>query len=104
MEKPSLTDKVSEGAAAESLKCPQCGSKRLYKDGLRPLPDGSSVQRWLCRECGLRFSEKPLLKVTENKIPSMNSFPIQGTFNGKSAPLQWGKRLLKRTKTPFEEG
>lgn len=36
--------------------CPECRSKRLYKDGLRHLTDGSSVQRFLCRECGRRFS------------------------------------------------
>jgi len=58
MEEPSLTDTSSNEPSAESIVCPECGSKRLYKDGLRPLPDGSSVQRWLCRECGLRFSEK----------------------------------------------
>ncbi len=52
---------VSETPAAQPPKCPQCDSTRLYKDGLRPLPDGSSVQRWLCRECGLRFScRRPL--------------------------------------------
>lgn len=37
--------------------CPQCGSSRLYRDGLRTLNDGSTVQRWLCRSCGYRFSE-----------------------------------------------
>ena len=40
------------------LCCPECGSKLLYKDGLRYLSDGSTVQRWLCRNCGYRFSEK----------------------------------------------
>ncbi|MGC8999178.1 MAG: IS1/IS1595 family N-terminal zinc-binding domain-containing protein, partial [Candidatus Bathyarchaeia archaeon] len=39
------------------LKCPQCGSKRLYRDGLRYLSDGSTVQRWLCRECTYRFTD-----------------------------------------------
>jgi integrase/DNA-directed RNA polymerase subunit M/transcription elongation factor TFIIS len=39
------------------VKCPQCGSKCLYKDGLRYLGDGSSVQRWLCRNCGYRFTD-----------------------------------------------
>ncbi|MGC8896566.1 MAG: tyrosine-type recombinase/integrase [Candidatus Bathyarchaeia archaeon] len=39
------------------LCCPQCGSKLLYKDGLRYLADGSSVQRYLCRNCSYRFSE-----------------------------------------------
>jgi hypothetical protein len=43
--------------------CPECGSRLLYKDGLRYLRDGSSLQRWLCRKCGYRFSErKPLQK------------------------------------------
>ena len=43
-----------------TLKCPQCGSMKLYKDGMRQLADGSAVQRWLCRECGYRFSERRL--------------------------------------------
>ena len=38
-------------------KCPQCDSKLLYRDGLRYLADGSSIQRWLCRNCGFRFSQ-----------------------------------------------
>ena len=42
--------------------CPQCGSKRVWKDGIRRLADGSVIQRWLCRDCGYRFSDpqKPL--------------------------------------------
>jgi integrase/recombinase XerD len=39
------------------MKCPECGSKLLYRDGLRYLEDGSTVQRWLCRSCSYRFSE-----------------------------------------------
>ena len=43
--------------------CPQCRSNRLYKDGLRYLSDGGTIQRWLCRDCGYRFSEqRPLQK------------------------------------------
>jgi integrase len=38
------------------MSCPECGSTRLYRDGFRQLSDGSSVQRWLCRQCGYRFS------------------------------------------------
>jgi integrase len=38
--------------------CPECGSKLLYRDGLRYLSDGSQTQRWLCKKCGFRFSEK----------------------------------------------
>lgn len=39
------------------VKCPECGSERLYRDGLRYLSDGSSIQRWLCKVCSFRFSE-----------------------------------------------
>ncbi|MCL6579838.1 MAG: tyrosine-type recombinase/integrase [Candidatus Bathyarchaeota archaeon] len=41
-----------------TLKCPQCSSEKLYRDGLRYLADGSNVQRWLCRNCGYRFTKK----------------------------------------------
>jgi len=44
--------------AQNGLCCPECGSTKLYRDGLRYLADGSNVQRWLCRNCGFRFSEK----------------------------------------------
>jgi len=46
--------------AMAPLACPECGSTRLYRDGLRYLADGSQVQRWLCRNCGYRFSESSL--------------------------------------------
>jgi integrase len=36
--------------------CPECGSSRLYKDGLRYTNEGPK-QRFLCRDCGYRFSE-----------------------------------------------
>ena len=41
----------------KEIRCPQCGSKSLYKDGLHYLKDESTVQRWLCRNCGYRFSD-----------------------------------------------
>jgi integrase len=41
------------------LKCSDCGSDGpFYRNGLRYLSNGESVQRWLCRNCGYRFSEK----------------------------------------------
>ncbi|RJS68580.1 site-specific integrase [Candidatus Bathyarchaeota archaeon] len=39
------------------LRCPECGSKKIWRDGLRYLKDGSTIQRWLCRACGFRFSQ-----------------------------------------------
>lgn len=67
----SILDKASQkngkldnsNPLAQPPKCPQCGSKKLYKDGLRYLNNGTNIQRWLCRNCGYRFSQKrPLQK------------------------------------------
>jgi len=38
------------------IACPECASNRVWKDGVRQTKHGS-IQRWLCRDCGLRFSE-----------------------------------------------
>jgi len=46
-----------QGSAGASPPCPQCGSKKLWRDGLRYSPFGDSIQRWLCRNCGFRFSD-----------------------------------------------
>lgn len=48
---------VAGRSVEELLKCPECGSKRLFRDGWRKLADGFKVQRYLCRECGYRFTE-----------------------------------------------
>jgi transposase-like protein len=40
------------------MECPSCNSEGpFYRDGLRQLSNGESAQRWLCRECGYRFSQ-----------------------------------------------
>lgn len=42
-----------------ATKCPKCGSDRLYKTGFHYLQAGPA-QRWLCRTCGYRFSERTI--------------------------------------------
>jgi len=49
------------------LCCPECSSRKLYKAGLRYLRDGSTVQRFLCRDCGRRFSESQSLNKHSSK-------------------------------------
>ena len=46
-----------KGGEKASRKCPNCHSKRNWKDGIRET-NQCSVQRFLCRDCGFRFSEK----------------------------------------------
>jgi integrase len=59
----------------DNLKCPDCGSIRLYRAGLRYLSNGEAVQRWLCRNCGFRFSESSVKGNVTRKIGE--------TFNSK---------------------
>jgi len=54
-----LTETAVERVAVQPRpprRCPECGSAKLWRDGLRYLSDGGGVQRWLCRNCGYRFS------------------------------------------------
>jgi integrase len=46
---------------ADPVACPECGSTKTWKDGLRKTVRGE-VQRYLCRLCGLRFSASEGLK------------------------------------------
>ncbi|MDH5690094.1 MAG: hypothetical protein OEY81_01520 [Candidatus Bathyarchaeota archaeon] len=41
--------------AKSEVKCPECGSQRVWKDGIRYIRFGE-VQRYLCRDCYYRFS------------------------------------------------
>ena len=46
----------SEEDTGSSPLCPKCNSKKVWRDGLRSLSFGKEIQRWLCRDCMLRFS------------------------------------------------
>jgi integrase len=62
--------------------CPQCGSNKLYKDGLRYLADGTTVQRWLCRDCGYRFTNPNHKRRSKWKNPPFN-LNLQNCLNDK---------------------
>jgi integrase len=46
-----------EGDVGSSPLCPKCRSARVWRDALRYTVFGDKIQRWLCRDCGLRFSD-----------------------------------------------
>jgi len=62
------------------IRCPECGSTLVWKDGLRYLNDGGTVQRWLCRDCGFRFSE-PTVKLNIPPQGFKKSNPISNVPN-----------------------
>ena len=50
---------------SSEVVCPVCKSRRNFRDGFRKLKNGYKNQRWLCRECGHRFSEQQLIRITQ---------------------------------------
>ena len=54
-----------KGGEKASRKCPRCHNKRLWKDGIRKTKV-SSTQRFICRNCGYRFSESSVLSIHQN--------------------------------------
>jgi len=63
---PKLTFEVQP---QKNPACPECGSPRTWRDGWRTLADGARVQRYLCRDCGYRFSNpRKILKPNRNNI------------------------------------
>jgi len=54
------------------IHCPECTSQRTWKDGIRKTAFGD-VQRWLCRDCGFRFSLSPLKENSRWQISRSSS-------------------------------
>ena len=57
--------------------CPECGSKRNWKDGKQKNPDGTAFQRYYCVICDYRFiSKDKVLDLTnlDQRRSSRNSF------------------------------
>ena len=63
-----MDSRISEFAGGEeaSRECPECHSRRIWKDGLRETSYGE-VQRFLCRDCDFRFSKKSNIDSQTNR-------------------------------------
>jgi integrase len=81
-------------------RCPKCGSDRVDKDGLRYPPDREPIQRWLCRKCEFRFSEKKSnqLSKEKSKQPLNNTRDLLSNYR-LSAILQDAKKMDPQTET-----
>jgi integrase/transposase-like protein len=91
--------------------CPLCLSNSIYKDGMRYLSNGATVQRWLCRDCNYRFSErnrnKPLQKSSNWHINTASTLIIDCQERGESRKrgalnLQTGGLTLVMSETRQE--
>jgi len=102
----------------ETVSCPSCGSKKLYRNGWRHTPDGE-IQRLLCRTCGVRFSQggsksnqevkvsrqsgalKSRSDLAESSILDLN-LPIEKVFDDN--PLSLSKNVASHSVTNLGKG
>jgi len=47
------------------MRCPQCGSQKIWRDSHR-YRNQKTIQRYICRTCGYRFSRT----ISKNRFPS----------------------------------
>ncbi len=52
----------------QASTCPSCGSERTWKDGVRHTENGDA-QRYICRECGYRFSQTSFNNANQSNTP-----------------------------------
>jgi integrase len=52
-----MNEQAKGNSAATSLTCPHCKSRKLWRNGYRYTPFDDKIQRWLCCNCGRRFSD-----------------------------------------------
>ena len=84
------------------VKCPQCSSRRVWKAGLRYLATGKTIQRFLCRNCGYRFSKPNVkLNVSSKLAKTLNSRSnlLNGSIANRDLSLQKGFNDLPFSKS-----
>jgi len=90
-----------KGQSDNDLTCPKCGSRRLYKDGMRHFNSLESVQRWLCRDCGHRFTNrKPLQEKRNWHINTADTI----VSTSQVCDLAEESKNLTNTQNPLENG
>jgi integrase len=52
-----LPSKEDTGISSQIPLCPKCGTRKVWRDGIRSQMFGLPIQRWLCRNCSFRFSD-----------------------------------------------
>jgi integrase len=75
---------TGSAGASPSNPCPQCGSKKIWHDGLRYSDFGSKIQRWLCRECGLRFSDQTDVKAAWKMLEQVETVHTKAVKRGNN--------------------
>jgi integrase len=86
-------------AEQKPIQCPQCNSTLVWKDGLRYTLKGNAIQRYICRECGFRFSLASLKNKPFDKAEKQNRTAVYGREGRLRLEAEIGKRDAGATET-----
>jgi integrase len=99
----SISVTTSMDPRSNKIFCPECGGNNIERNGHRYLADGTDIQRWTCKGCAVRFSERrPLQKNSEEPLNMPSSIPQ----NGRLGALRGEKanKLAPQTETKTAAG
>ena len=80
-----------QGDAGTSPPCPNCNSKKVWRDRLRFAMFGC-IQRWLCRDCGHRFSEPKDVQAAQKTLEEESTIETKELKNGTD--IATSRRIL----------
>ena len=81
--------------------CPECSSKKIWKAGNRYV-DNLKVQRFLCRDCGFRFTDPEFTRksvLNKNQQSGSCQICVPLTKEAKNLAAEQQKEVLQETKT-----
>jgi integrase/DNA-directed RNA polymerase subunit RPC12/RpoP len=89
-------------AEQKLVQCPQCNSTRFWKDGLRYLAGGETIQRYICKNCGYRFSNPIAKNVNFKAAEKQNRKAITVRNSALTLQFKGEKRAAGATITSSE--
>ena len=78
------------------IRCPQCGSEKTWRDGIRYSGFGQ-VQRYICRRCGYRFSDPEALREIQAKVQGIYKGARDSAESNSSGMSEHVQRILTKS-------
>lgn len=86
----------------QPLICPECGGDRVFCNGAAESKFGVRIQRYVCRECGRRFSDSGDLKsakqIVDSYLVSVETASLNAKENNNQSGQVCAKLLQENTK------
>ena len=104
------TSTTASGSNSQIPNCPKCGAdtQKIWRAGKYQSTMGDIVQRWLCRQCGARFSDPVTVAAAKARLQQeytfeANTLKCGETVSNSCQISAWKAKNLEPTKTYTEK-